>query len=186
MYFANLSQLFYMMFTITHVYAFICNPIFAVHKMNKIVSKSAKIGMSNDYLENINKSTTANENRNLKKLEGIRKNITNYIKAHKDDNTKQLEHGYRSTYQPIPKAIFDTIFMNINQIKRIYMSYNLDRMIFEMQDKRRFVYYINNTEDYKKMEQLMLLIPSKYKTIIINDVHNMMDDPFGFLYCDKK
>jgi hypothetical protein len=143
------------------------------------------IDMSNDYLNNINKYSGflegSNSNRN--KLEKMRKNITNYIKS-KDE--KQLEKGHLSTYRPIPKASFDTIFMNVNQIHHIYISSNVDRFIFEMNDNTRYVYYIDNKDEYRKMEQLMKVIPSKHKAIIINDVHNIMDDPFGYLYCEKK
>lgn len=188
-----ITHFLYLILTLTNVYAFMHNPLFAIHN-HKLKLNAASMDMSNDYLDNINKYTgfldatekKQDHNPNIKKLEGIRKNITNYIKSQKDDNTKKIEPGFRSTYRPIPKATFDTIFMNINQIKQIYISYNVDRIIFEMLDKRRYVYYIDNKNEYKKMEQLMKLIPSQYKTIIINDVGKTMDDPFGYLYCDTK
>lgn len=182
----NITQLLYFIITMTNVQAFISSPIY-IHKLNKFPQIQSSY-MSNDYLENINKYTKYlnTDQKNIKKLDGIRKNITNYIKAHKDDNIPKIQNGMRSTYQPIPKATFDTIFMNINQIKLLYISSNVDRIIFEMRDNRRYVYYISNKDDYKRMEQLMNLVPTPYKSIIINDVCGSMDDPFGFLYCDQK
>lgn len=137
------------------------------------------------YLEKLSKTP---QNNKLKRLEGIRNNITNYIQ--KEATQKQppakIEKGYLSTYQPIPKATFDTIFLNIYNITKVYMSYNLDRMIFEMNTGRRYVYYVKNMEDYEKMEKMVNLVPNSIKIIIINDVMKTMDDPFGHLYCEPK
>lgn len=117
----------------------------------------------------------------IKKLEKIQNNIHKYIS--KKNNT--IEQGHKSTYRAIPKATFDTIFLNINQIQKVYISYNKDRMIFELLNTK-YVYYIKNKEDYDKMEKFIFIIPSKIKIIIINDVENTMNDPFGHLYCDPK
>lgn len=138
---------------------------------------------SSSYLDKINNMN----NHKIKKLEGIRKNITNYIKEFKDDpNKKKLEKGFVSTYMPIPKAHFDTIFLNIYIISVIYMSYNSDRIIFELSSGKRYVYYINNKQDAEKINKLINLIPNPIKHIIINDVQNTMDDMFGHLYCEPK
>jgi hypothetical protein len=136
------------------------------------------------YLEKISKKP----DNKLRKLEGIRNKITNYIK--KETNKKEIptkiENGHVSTYQAIPKASFDTIFLNIYNISKVYLSYNVDRMIFEMQTGRRFVYYIANADEREKMNQLINLAPNNMKIIIINDVAKTMDDPFGHLYCEPK
>ena len=137
------------------------------------------------YLDRINKKTTEPK---IKKLESIRNNITKYLK---DTNKKELPEpkiqiGATSSYQTIPKATFDTIFMNIYNISKLYMSYNVDRIIFEMQSGKRLVYYIKNKDDREKIDNLVNLIPNKIKIIIINDVYKIMDDPFGYLYCDPK
>lgn len=136
------------------------------------------------YLEKISKKP----DNKLKRLEGIRSNITNYIKkeTQKKQSSVKLEKGHLSTYQPIPKASFDTIFLNIYNISKVYMSYNIDRMIFEMQTGKRYVYYIRNKEEYEKMHKLINLAPNNMKIIIVNDVEKTMDDPFGHLYCEPK
>lgn len=142
----------------------------------------ASIKMSNDYLSKINHNHLPHE----KRLEGIRNKITNYLKNTKEKQDKKLEKGVVSTYRPIPKCTFDTIFMNINQIQQIFISYNVDRMIFILKTGLKYVYYIDSKDDYNKMELLINLIPSNHKKIIINDVQNTMDDPFGYLFCEKK
>ena len=66
------------------------------------------------------------------------------------------------------------------------MSANMDRMIFVLSTDRKYVFYINTKEQLQQMEQLINILPNKnVKKIIINDVMNIMDDPFGFLYCEK-
>jgi DNA-binding LacI/PurR family transcriptional regulator len=142
--------------------------------------------ISNDndlsYLDKINKTPSVD----VKKLENMKKNITNYLKDNKL-GAKQIEQGHKSTYMPIPKSNFDNIFLNINNIITIYMSANMDRMIYVLSTHRKYVFYINTREQYQQMEQLINILPNKnVKKIIINDVNNVMDDPFGFLYCEKK
>jgi len=135
------------------------------------------------YLDRISKKTTEPK---IKRLESIRNNITKYLKDtnKKEDIIPKIEKGTISTYQAIPKTSFDTIFLNIYNISKIYMSFNVDRIIFEMQSGRRLVYYIKNNDDREKIDKLINLIPNKIKILIINDVHKTMDDPFGYLYCD--
>jgi hypothetical protein len=135
------------------------------------------------YLDKINKKPEPK----IKKLESIRNNISKFLKdTNKKEDISKIEKGHISTYQPIPQANFDTIFLNIYNISKIYMSYNVDRIIFEMQTGRRYVFYISKQEDRNKMDNLMKLIPNKIKILIINDVKNTMDDPFGYLYCAPK
>lgn len=169
----------YFLLMITQVYSFMYTQSFKHH--NHLTSIKS---MSNNYLDRINDYSDYLNKDKMKKLGKIRDNITNYIKT--DDNSKKIEHGFKSTYQPIPKADFDTIFLNINNIVNIFMSSNIDRIIFELATGKRYVYYINSKEDYSKMDQLIRLIPIKHKIIIINDIRNVMDDSFGFLYCEKK
>ena len=130
-----------------------------------------------NILSNIQKS----EN-NIKRLQNVQNNIDRYIQ----DKNRTLEKGFISTYRPIPKATFDTIFLNIFQIDKVYISSNKDRMIFEFSNTNRYVYYIKNKEDFLKMEQFLNVIPNKIKISIINDIEKTMDDPFGYLYCDPK
>lgn len=146
-------------------------------------SDKPEISVSSSYLESINN----NNDKKIKKLESVRNNIVKYLKSEKDDpETHKMEKGFVSTFYPIPKANFDTIFLSIFQICTVYMSYNLDRIIFELQSGKRYVYYIKDKADYKKISQLIDLIPNKIKHVIINDVKNTMDDVFGHLYCEPK
>jgi hypothetical protein len=135
------------------------------------------------YLDKIDKKPEPK----IKKLVSIRNNISKFLKdTNKKEDISKIEKGHISTYQPIPQANFDTIFLNIYNISKLYMSYNVDRIIFEMQTGRRYVFYISKQEDRNKMDNLMKLIPNKIKILIINDVKNTMDDPFGYLYCAPK
>lgn len=137
------------------------------------------------YLDKLNKKTSEPK---IKKLESVRNNISKYLK---DTNKKEvpdpmIEKGMISTYQAILKASFDTIFLNIYNISKLYMSSNMDRIIFEMESGKRLVYYIKNKDDREKIDKLVNLIPNKIKILIINDVYKTMDDPFGYLYCVPK
>jgi hypothetical protein len=132
--------------------------------------------------DNIFKNIPKSNDTNVKKLEKIQNNIQKYI----SNKNHIVEPGFKSTYQIIPKATFDTIFLNINQIQKVYLSYNKDRLIFELLNNKRYVYYIKNKDDYDKMEKFLFIIPHKIKIIIINDVENTMNDPFGYLYCEPK
>ncbi len=164
-------------------YAFVAYPSrssYLVGKWSMCAFDNQNDAMS--YLDKLSK-TNNEPDKSLKKLEGIRKHITNYMKEKKDD--KQIQTGYRSTYMPIPKASFDTVFLNIFNVTIIYMSYNMDRMIFEINPTKRYVFYIKSKQDYAKINQLITMIPNKVKMIVINDVRNLMDDAFGFLYCEK-
>lgn len=170
-----LSKITYIMLFVANIFlvdSFTTNKIQTFNKFIPIMQENIDKPISSSYLENIN-------NKKLKKLENIKNNISKYIKT---ENNK-IEKGHISTYQPIPKVQFDTIFMNIYNINKIYISYNVDRMIFEMNTGRRFVYYIKNNEDKDRINTLINLIPNQVKCIIINDVKNTMDDVFGFLYC---
>lgn len=145
-----------------NVYSFVKPPIYQ--------SKLRQVYMSNDYLQHISKHKEETK--------------TKISKLKVDD--KKLEKGLVSTYHPISKATFDTIFLNIYQINKIYISACMDRMIFEISSHRRYVFYINDYDEYSKMMQFIDLIPNKIKIIIINDVYKCMDDPFGFLYCEPR
>ncbi len=181
-----MNLIIYFLLLISNVYAFVCVPVYKHQNM----LRANNMQMGGDYLENLNNYTSflnkAEEPPNIQKLRIISRNINDYMKTTTNTNDPKLEKGQRSTYMPIPKASFDTIFLNINQITKIYISSNLDRIIFELISAKRYVYYINNNNEYKKMDQLMKLIPNGHKICIINDYHSTMDDPFGHLYCEKK
>lgn len=144
------------------------------------------------YLDQINTKKDSNIRRDtlsnipkenpIKKLENVKNNIDKYMKM----QNKTIEKGFKSTYRPIPKVLFDTIFLNIFQIHTVYISSNKDRFIFELNNTNRYVYYIKDNDDYNKMEKLLNIIPNKIKIMIINDIEKTMDDPFGYLYCDPK
>ncbi len=156
------SIILFFLLVINNVYSFVSFP--------SVRTNHKRIYMINDYLEHINNHDDT----------VVKKFITTW------QNDKKLDKGYLSTYKPIPKATFDTIFLNIYQINKIYMSASMDRLVFEIFDQRRFVFYIKDKDEYRKMMQLIDLIPNQIKIIIINDIHKCMDDPFGFLYCEPK
>ena len=159
-------------------HSFIYSPYINYNKLKTINMISNDNDLS--YLDKINKPSST-----VKKLENMKKNITNFLKENKS-GTKKIEKGYKSTYMPIPKSDFDNIFLNINNIITIFMSANMDRVIFVLSTDRKYVFYINTKEQLQQMEQLINILPNKnVKKIIINDVMNIMDDPFGFLYCEK-
>lgn len=144
------------------------------------ISGPFMVSESYSYLDNINKAYVSKQ----KPLAGgIRNLLPSIIKGTKSE--KKLEKGHTSSYSPIPIASFDTIFMNIRQFTKIYMPPTVDRMIFEIDANKRFVYYISNKLEQTKIDQLIQLMPNKCKMIIINDVQNVMDNPYGYLYCDK-
>ncbi len=183
-----MSLIIYFLLFVSNVYAFICRPPFT-HIKKPMLTVTIMGSHSNDYLENLNNYTSflnKAEEPKIQKLRIISRNINDYMKTASKTTDPKLETGQKSTYMPIPKASFDTIFLNINQICKMYISSNLDRIIFEMLSGKRYVFYINNNDEYKKMDQLMKLIPNGHKICIINDYHNIMDDAFGYLYCEKK
>ena len=186
------NSLLYFMLMVSHVCAFIYGPLFTNHNNHHKLLRGFKahaIEMSGEYLDNINNySSFLNkaDDPKIKKLQKISRNIDDWMKNTSKTADKKIEKGRESTYTVIPKATFDTIFVNIYQIQKIYISSNEDRMIFELATGRRYVYYVQNPDDKKKMEQLIKLIPVPYKICIINDWYKVMDDPFGFLYCEKK
>ncbi len=96
----------------------------------------------------------------------------------------KIEKGFTSAHKPIPKSTFDTIFLNIFRINKVYISSTLDRMIFETNTGDKYLHYIKDQDDYMLLNQLLKLISLKCKFVIISDVKNMMDDPYGSLYCE--
>ncbi len=163
----------YLFLLLTRAFSFMTIPISSTFNKHRFMSLTKmNYYMTSDYLQNIDR------------LEKVKKNITNYIKEKKDD--KKLEKGFKSTYQPIPKTSFDSIFLSIYHVSKVYMSANMDRFIFELNTGRKYVFYVHDKEDHDKMIQIINIIPHNVKHIIINDVHNCMDDSFGFLFCEPK
>lgn len=159
---------------LTNVYSFITYPSLRSLSFKRCYTMQLSDN-SGDYLDSINK-------KHIDKLENVKTKIIKYINQQKDEN--KLEKGYNPCFNPIKRVSFDTIFLNILNVKTIYMSNNSDRLIFEHHNGFRCVYYINNKEELIKINQLIKLIPHSIKTIIICDIHNVMDDMFGHLYCE--
>jgi len=102
----------------------------------------------------------------------------------KNDKEKfKIEKGFLPKDTLIRRVTFDNISANIYQIKKTYMTYNSDRIIFEYIDEKRVVYYINNQEELLKIKKLMYLIPNNTTNIIICD-KNVMNCSNGFLFCE--
>jgi len=105
--------------------------------------------------------------------------------CHKNDKKEfKIEKGFLPKDTLIRRVTFDKISENIYQIKKTYMTYNSDRIIFEYNDEKRVVYYINNKDELLKIKNLMYLIPNNTTNIIICD-KNVMNDSSGFLFCES-
>jgi hypothetical protein len=115
-------------------------------------------------------------------------NITNNKKYIRDNlNIKEDdEYKKKSSKEIIVKINFDTLFLKIFNINKIYMSSNYDRIIICYDDNNKNVFYIETDEDKQKINYLIKLINKNIKIIIISDYHNIMDSPFGYLYCETK
>jgi hypothetical protein len=81
---------------------------------------------------------------------------------------------------------FDGSYLTLWSLKG-YISANNDHVVFEYNNGMRNVYYINNNFEYDKIHELIKLIPNNnINLIVVCDVKNVMDDIFGYLYCEPK
>lgn len=132
------------------------------------------------YLDGLNKKN------NEERLKSLRKNITKYIVANKKSNntiqavkTKQS----RPSIQPIMPIDFDNLFLNINNISKIYMSSDYDRVVFYFTDNRRHIYLVKSKRDKDLMEKIIKFISQPVRIVVICD-KTVFTDKFGFLYYD--
>ena len=100
------------------------------------------------------------------------------------DNIENISYYNRTANlllpKPIPSLTFDSLFMILFSITKIYISSNSDRIIVEY-DNKKGVYYINNNTERNKIEFLISLI--NVDVTIVNDYPTKMDYPSGDLYC---
>lgn len=141
-------------------------------------------------LNNINENNDDNilnkNNKNTdKKLLKIKDSIQKYIEKKNNVEDQRIKDSFIPNKGIIKKVDFDKVFLNISNIQKIYLSSNNDRIIIELINNVRNVYYMKDKNDFDKIKQLIKLIPNKHKIIIISDYHNMMDDMYGPLYCEK-
>lgn len=141
-----------------------------------------------DKLENKNlvPPSRLNQQKQIKRLKSIQNNITKYMD---EKNKKPVAQIFGTRYNnPIPKTDFDTIFLNINNIAAIYMSFDYDRAIFQLSDNRKYVFYISTKDRKNLVEKIINIIqehPIQSLKIIIVCDKTVMTDPFGYLYCES-
>lgn len=126
---------------------------------------------STSYVRNIHMSSFDN------RLKNVQKNINNYLK--KD---RPIEKGF-SARIPIKKVTFDTIFLNIFSIETIYTTPSEDRIIIQLQNGCKYVFYATNEEDKKKIRRIIEIVPNSITVKVI--ANNKVFDDNGFLYCEK-
>lgn len=131
------------------------------------------------YLDSLDKKP---QNSNIDKLKSIQNNITKYIeeKSKKTDQSQVFPTRYNN---PIHKASFDKIFLNINNIRTVYIPNDYDRAIFVMNKNEKFVFYIHNKDEKHLVEKIINLIGKQVKVVVLCNKSDMTD-PFGRLYCD--
>lgn len=133
-----------------------------------------------DRLENQNKDK-------VEKLKSIRNNITKYIVANENNkkptNSTTKARSSSAYSNPIIPIDFDNLFLNINNISKIYLSSDYDRAIFYMINNRRHIYTIKSKTDRELIEKIIRFISQPVKIIVICD-KTLFTDKFGFLYYD--
>lgn len=112
-----------------------------------------------------------------KKLESIQNSISKYLK--KD---APIEKGFCARV-PIKKVHFDTIFLNIFSIDIIYTTPSEDRVIIQLNNGNKYVFYLTNQEDKVKIRKIIELVPNSITVKVITD-KRVFDDS-GFLYCEN-
>lgn len=146
------------------------------------IKKSPTFRMNlNKHNENYDKTPEDDS----KKLLRIKENIQKYIEKKNYVENQRVNNTFVSNKGIIKKVDFDKVVINIRNIQKIYFSSNNDRIIIELVNNTRNVYYMKDKNDLTKIEELINLIPNKIKIIIITDYERMMDDMYGPLYCEK-
>lgn len=119
-------------------------------------------------------------------------NLTNVKSKNIIENTMYNNTNNENEYKPklskgcIKIIDFDTLFLNIFNIKKVYFSSINDRIIVVYKNDYKNVYYIDTEYDLKKIKHLISLISKNIKCIIISDFENVMNSRFGYLYCEEK
>lgn len=126
---------------------------------------------------------TMNDNYNsINKLNIVKNNINNYIEKNKYVNNNKNEIKKTMYNNPIKSVNYEKILINISIIKKIYLSYDYDRVIIDT-GYNKYVYYIKTDDDKLKFNILISVLPNECKKIIVCD-KSIMTDNFGSLYCE--
>lgn len=128
---------------------------------------------SNSYLNNLEKK---------KKLISIQQNIQKYIDS---KNASKSETVISKFNYPVEKVTFDNIFLKINLIRYIYISSDYDRVVFLLNNSKKYVFWIQTMEDKQLIDKIINFINQPIKVIVICD-KTLFTDIFGFLYCKKE
>lgn len=129
--------------------------------------------VSTNFIRNIHMSSSSENNR----LKNIQNKINKYLQ--KD---KPIEKGF-SARIPIKKVPFDTIFLNIFCIEAIYITPAEDRIIVQLNNGCKYVFYSTNEEDKKKIRKIIEIVPNSITVKVITN--NKVFDDNGFLYCEN-
>lgn len=165
--------------------------------MNKIILLISYITLSTSFLTNYNLLTKTNYISSLKQSSSSsyrtlqfnnKKNILMLKMVNNLTDITVNDNEYNTFYSKgyITKINFDKLFLNIFSINKLYISSIYDRVIICYNDYKKNVYYIENEEDKTKINYLISLLNNNIKIIIISDFHNIMDSPFGYLFCETK
>lgn len=94
------------------------------------------------------------------------------------DHIDAMRNATRPRQKPVPVLSFDEFFLNINGIKKIYLSVNRDRFVMEYKNTRG-IYYIKKYET-DKMKYLLSVINTEIQVVI--NIASILDDLSGPLY----
>ena len=94
------------------------------------------------------------------------------------DHIDSMRNASRPRKNPVPVLSFDEFFMNINGIKKIYITTNNDRFVMEYKNTRG-IYYIKKYEK-EKIKYLLSVINAEIQIVI--NMASLLDDLNGPLY----
>ena len=94
------------------------------------------------------------------------------------DHIDAMRNATRPRHKPVPVLTFDEFFMNINGIKKIYITANNDRFVMEYKNTRG-IYYIKKYEK-DKIKYLLSVIDAEIQVVI--NIASLLDDLNGPLY----
>jgi len=174
----SFTKIFLTLFTVIQVYAFIVPPITQIKQRYHTAIHSINCAEEDiPYLDKIEKQ----DKKKIERLQSIRNNISKYlVDVNKQKNSTNT---HKSSYEsnPIMPIDFDTLFLNINNIARIYLPSDYDRAVFYMSNNKRNVFFVKSKTDKELIEKLIKFIAKPVKIIVICD-KSVFTDKFGFLY----
>ena len=115
----------------------------------------------------------------------------NYLNAINKKNIKKIDKKENdiSTFKnkgPIEHIYFDDLFIKSinNNVNKVYITPNNDRMILIFNDNTRKVFYDNDKKNIKKILQVLYLV-GNVKIITISDVYNFFESIYSPYYSTR-